>query len=807
MFQNSILWINARNLLYIKKFNPRKSIRLADNKLKTKKFLMERWIPVPKTYWVIKSRKEIYDFDFMSIPEWEFVIKPNKWSWGKWVDVVKIVDNDKNIWFSPKKFFVKSKKWNLEEEKKLFKIKDTLFDRHSFNRYLSDIVDWKYSLTFWQDKIIVEERIKPSEKFKKYCKHGLADIRIISFNLIPVAGMIRYPTYASGSKANLSQWGIGLWIEVWSGRIKSMYYKKQIFDKEFPGELKEFYNKKVPFREDLMFLSSRIQYFENLGFLWLDWVISEEGPKILEINSRSWLEVQNASLLPLRRRLEKIGNTKVKDPEKWVEIAKSLFTSIKTNISLWKVLYLSQKANIIFESPEKDEKVPITVEIDLKKEKNLISKDLYKKIKNYDKGDIIIDIYENEIRFKNLMLTPSDKITKNTIVLCHTTVSDYYIKPIKKIHPTVNVINNENIIHEEIEKLINTDQTLSQLSKKLNLSYIFKPINYLDELDNFILWNGNYNPKFKYKRPSDEKLEEIRDQLLILQEKNFAKDIWLKSKFSEIFSEKIEELILRYHLIKAYKYQKYKDILKYNELLYGWIDKELLKLSKQKLFLEEENEEKLLWKILTPTKTKNIIKQHLKKLGIYWVKVISNPWNLARISIYRGKNCEIRISNLARFREKELRSVIAHEIDTHLLRFINWKNSGWEILKSWTWFYIKDEEWIAVYQSYQQLPKWYERKWIYEKYHFTKQAQKYEFSRLVDLIRGIKDIPLNRAFNWALRYKRGIVNTWFINPGSVNFKNKIYLEWYLNIKERVENWWDLDKLFIWKIKIKDLDYI
>jgi glutathione synthase/RimK-type ligase-like ATP-grasp enzyme len=72
--------MNARNLKYIKKFNPKKAIRLADNKLKTKKFLSLRGIPVPETYGVIDSRKALFDFDRNSLPEKEFVVKPNKGS-------------------------------------------------------------------------------------------------------------------------------------------------------------------------------------------------------------------------------------------------------------------------------------------------------------------------------------------------------------------------------------------------------------------------------------------------------------------------------------------------------------------------------------------------------------------------------------------------------------------------------------------------------------------------------------------------------------------------------------------------------
>jgi hypothetical protein len=37
-----ILGINRRNLDFIKKFNPQKGIRLADNKYETKEFLSQR---------------------------------------------------------------------------------------------------------------------------------------------------------------------------------------------------------------------------------------------------------------------------------------------------------------------------------------------------------------------------------------------------------------------------------------------------------------------------------------------------------------------------------------------------------------------------------------------------------------------------------------------------------------------------------------------------------------------------------------------------------------------------------------------
>ncbi|MBU0626811.1 hypothetical protein KKG31_01490 [Patescibacteria group bacterium] len=80
MLDFGILGNNARNLHYIKKFNDKKSIRLADNKLETKRFLSERGIPFAKTYAIIKTRKELFDFDFSQLPKKEFVVKPNQGS-------------------------------------------------------------------------------------------------------------------------------------------------------------------------------------------------------------------------------------------------------------------------------------------------------------------------------------------------------------------------------------------------------------------------------------------------------------------------------------------------------------------------------------------------------------------------------------------------------------------------------------------------------------------------------------------------------------------------------------------------------
>lgn len=98
--------------------------------------------------------------------------------------------------------------------------------------------------------------------------------------------------------------------------------------------------------------------YTKLGYLALDWVITKDGPKLLEINARAGLEIQNVNLVPLASRLKKIEDIKITTPEKGVEIAKTLFqTEIFSSPISKKILYLEQRGTV----GEKE----ITVSVDM----------------------------------------------------------------------------------------------------------------------------------------------------------------------------------------------------------------------------------------------------------------------------------------------------------------------------------------------------------------------------------------------------------------------------------------------------------
>lgn len=72
----------------------------------------------------------------------------------------------------------------------------------------------------------------------------------------------------------------------------------------------------MPYRDDILHYSAKIQYFVNIGYIALDRVITPTGPKILEINARAGNEIQNVSLTPLKQRLNKVEDLKIDTPEK-----------------------------------------------------------------------------------------------------------------------------------------------------------------------------------------------------------------------------------------------------------------------------------------------------------------------------------------------------------------------------------------------------------------------------------------------------------------------------------------------------------
>lgn len=809
MFDFGILWINARNLHYIKRFNPAKAIRLADNKSKTKRFLAGRWIPVPETYDIIKDRKQLYDYDFSKLPIDDFIVKPVRWSRGRGIYRVKLSDNSSHEGVSSgvsyRNQFLSPKGLNAQEQK--YQILWEFVDDATFRRYLVDILDGKHSLTNKKDTIMIEELLLPGSWFEQYCRRGLADIRIIVFNLIPVACMLRIPTKESDGKANLDRGAVAMGVEIWSWRIYSMYHKWKIYTKHFPEEYATFAYQYLAYRDDILSYSSKIQYFANLGYLALDRVITEDGPKLLEINARAWLKFQNVSVLPLKRRLRRIKDIHITSPDKGVEIAQTLFTKNKWQIVTGsKILYLRQDGILIIKNTDNKYHHELTVEVDPSKKRSYLSSSLYQKIASEGTIEHSLKLGTEGIKFDQVKWKELETWEKNKAILWKDVITDYFIKPIEKATFALDFIHPSHLVKSEVDSLYLLDTKIAKLWRILNISRMLKPTNILEQLDNFITWWGNYNPLFQYRRPADKKLIEVQDEINQLMESAFGSN-GLKSDFAHLFKGKLHELQHKLDLIRAYKIQDLDAVLQANQQLFGDFDTELVQQSKERIFDDEVSNE-VLWPILSGRELRKRIIEYLKSQGLEQVSVQFDQDSIARMTVSKAwRNMTLKISPKAYFREHELRASLAHEIDVHIKRYINGMETGRQIMKSGTAGYVMDEEGLAVHASQQYLPNGYERKWRWYRYFFLHQGQEKDFASLASLVRGLKWVSLDQAFNDAVRMKKWLTHTSVQHPGALYTKDKIYLDGYTRVGKWIEEWWDPAQLMIGKIKIDDLWFI
>jgi len=297
-----VLGMNARNIEYIRPYNRRGAVRLADNKLRTKEALFKAGIPVPKMYGIARNRKEVEAFKWADLPK-SFVLKPNH---GRGGEGIKIIYGQK-----------KDLSWVSTEGGRI-----TIRD---LQNHIINIFDGFYSLSGIPDVAFFEERVKLSKTLKPYSYKGIPDIRVIVHNKIPVMAMLRLPTKESGGKANLHLGGIGVGIDVATGVTTHAIMHDQTIEKT-PDTKLTLSGIKIPYWREILEIAIKCQDIIKLGYIGVDVAIDRDfGPVVLEVNARPGLSIQNANLAPLKYRLQKVKGLKVKSETHGIRIAQDLF--------------------------------------------------------------------------------------------------------------------------------------------------------------------------------------------------------------------------------------------------------------------------------------------------------------------------------------------------------------------------------------------------------------------------------------------------------------------------------------------------
>lgn len=298
--------MNARNLRFIRPSNRKSAIRIADDKLLSKKILKKGKIPVPKLIAKIRTYEELENFNWNMLPN-SFALKPNRGLGGEGIIVVY------------------GKKKNRPDA--WVKADGSIITIEDFRNHIRNILDGSFSLSGVPDTAFFEERLRLLKLFKPYAFKGIPDIRVIVYNKVPVMAMLRLPTRESGGKANLQQGAVGVGIDLASGvTTTAVQGKKSKIIDTIPNSRLSVSGLKIPYWREILELAVKTQEISGLGFLGADVAIDKErGPVFLEVNARAGLSIQVANQAGLQERMERVEGIKIKTIKRGVNVGMDLF--------------------------------------------------------------------------------------------------------------------------------------------------------------------------------------------------------------------------------------------------------------------------------------------------------------------------------------------------------------------------------------------------------------------------------------------------------------------------------------------------
>jgi len=301
--RRNVLGMNARILQYIRPLNSAKSAKIANDKLATKNLLIRRGIPTPQLYGVIKSRRDVEKFDWLKLPA-SFVLKPNYGYGGAGIMVI----------------FGRSKKGHWVRSDR------TPVDFADVREHTYNILDGNFSINNVPDIAFFEQRIKVQKELKPYSTGGIPDIRILVANFVPVMAMLRLPTVESRGRSNLHIGGIGIGIDLGTGKTTTAICRDKYIS-FYPGTRLPLKDIAIENFREILLLAAKTANVLNLGYTGVDIAIDrEDGPMVLEMNSRPGLSIQLANRTTLRDRLRRLEELTISTPEHAVDIALSLYT-------------------------------------------------------------------------------------------------------------------------------------------------------------------------------------------------------------------------------------------------------------------------------------------------------------------------------------------------------------------------------------------------------------------------------------------------------------------------------------------------
>ena len=283
MRRRGVLGINRRNAACILDRNPSSRLAIVDDKLLMAELCSRIGVPSPAIIGSIARHGDLRLLEPLLHGHDEFVIKPARGSGGRGIVVV------------------------CGREGGRFRTANgRSIDVDGLRAHGADVLSGLFSLGGQADRLILQERVRPHPAFAPVAPQGVADIRIVLYRFEPAMAMVRLPTLASNGRANLHQGGIGVGIDLASGRTHHAVHGGR-FVSLHPDTGEPLLDRVVPQWEAVVETARKTARAIGLGFVGVDIVLDEvKGPLLLEANARPGLAIQLANNAGLRGKIDEI---------------------------------------------------------------------------------------------------------------------------------------------------------------------------------------------------------------------------------------------------------------------------------------------------------------------------------------------------------------------------------------------------------------------------------------------------------------------------------------------------------------------
>ncbi len=293
---NDVLGLIKRNRDYIFKYNPSNLFpHISKDKMKITFHQLN--IPTPETYCIIQDKKDLKFAEEIMKKKHEFVIKPGSGLGGEGILVVEKLKTEPSMDETP------SANEDLSDKNKIYLAQDKELSLNNLKNHILQILDGQFS-TEWDDVAIIEERIIPDPSIRSFYWKGVPDIRVIVFEGFPIMAMTRLPTLESGGAANIHKGAISMGLTIAGGRGINPYWRGHGGAiKKHPDTNAVLTEMKIPSWSKLLEVACLAQGASRLGYAGVDIVLTKKGPKVLEVNKRPGIEIQNTNLAGLLKRI------------------------------------------------------------------------------------------------------------------------------------------------------------------------------------------------------------------------------------------------------------------------------------------------------------------------------------------------------------------------------------------------------------------------------------------------------------------------------------------------------------------------